>query len=59
MFAFQNKVIFQKSTVSNILNTTATKRIPNAGLLIFNIKINLHKLYKSSFMNLMMQVFAF
>ena len=45
--------------VSNILNTTATKRIPIAGLLIFNIKINLHKFYKSSFVNLMMQVFAF
>ena len=46
MFAFQNKVIFQKSEVSNISNTTATNRIPNAGLLIFNIKINLHKFYK-------------
>lgn len=58
MFAFQNKVIFQKSEVSNISNTTATNRIPNAGLLIFNIKINLHKFYKISFVNLMMQVFV-
>ena len=27
-------------------------------ILIFNIKINLHKFYKISFVNLMMQVFV-